>query len=943
MRRVLARRTHPTARPYWHWSSKADGTKTVCGPCQHLPSAISNVTAVVQLPAGTVTFLFTDIEGSTRLWESATDSMRLALERHDAIFRSAIEDNGGYVFATGGDGFAVAFNRVGQALATAAAAQAMLGAESWPEGVALRVRMAVHTGEASEREGDYFGPAVNLTARLTATAHGGQVVCSASTASLADSAVPLRSLGEHRLRDLAAAQQVFQVGEGTFPPLRSVDVVPTNLPTMRTEMIGRTEEIANLIALLEHERLLTLTGVGGVGKTRLALGVAAAVAPGYADGCWLVDLAPVAEGAEVPKALAAAVGAPVGDDQGLIDYMSERHMLLILDNCEHVIGDVADLIDAALVETGEIDVLATSREPLGLDGEVVRRVSSLSVPKPESSVDDALATASVRLFVERAVAVTETFALDDVTVGPVIDICRHLDGIPLAIELAAARVRSMPPSEVAGRLDERFRLLGGGSRRAQERHRTLLATVSWSHDLLSVAERTVFRRLAVFPASFTLDGAEAVVGHGDVDTDVVGSVLGLVDKSLVQFDPVEGRYRLLETLRQFAADRLGDSGETPATRERHARFYLDLVEHQAARFLGEDYISASVIVVPETENLRSAALWCIDEARFEELAALCRRALYFAIQSAPVDGITWRQQVLAHRDLLETRVIVEILGELAYLEVVGLGDYEGAAAHAEESVAFADDARVAHSAWGWAARSHVQVMTGRYEETVSNGERTLQLADAAEDTGTASIALCDIAAALAGLGRREESMIAAAEALRRAEECHHPVYVGAAVITSSASYLTQVETPDFNASLGVLAQRPEALDVGGTNNMWLDTFWGWTLMGLSESRALDHLVRAARTADQMNARHLSDLILRLLAIYFAAAGYVREAASLVRYVEANLRPYRIAAPGQAWVNTQIEEMGIAATSSDPSTGRRSDIMALVSRTAFSITQSERPD
>ena len=552
----------------------------------------------------------------------------------------------------------------------------MFRAESWSEGVEIRVRMAVHTGEASERDGDYFGPAVNLTARLMATAHGGQVVCSASTASLADPSVPLRSLGEHRLRDPASAQQVFQVGDGSFPPLRSVDVVPTNLPTMRTELIGRTDEVANFTALLEHERLLTLTGVGGVGKTRLALGVAAAVAPHYSDGCWLVDLAPVADGAEVPKALAAAIGAPVSDNQGLIDYMSGRYMLLVLDNCEHVIGDVSDLIDAVLAEAREIDVLATSREPLGLDGEVVRRVSSLAVPKPESNVEDALAAPSVRLLVERATAVTESFTLDDVTVGPVIEICRHLDGIPLAIELAAARIGSMPPSEVARRLDERFRLLGGGSRRAQERHRTLLATVSWSHDLLSTAERKVFRRLAVFPSSFTLDAAEAVVGPEDIDTDVVGSVLGLVDKSLVQFDPEEGRYRLLETLRQFAADRLADSGETIPTRERHARFFLELVNQQAARFLGVEYFSALTTVVPETDNLRSAALWCIDQASWEELASLCREGLYFAIQAAPVDGITWRQQVLAHRELLDPRVVVEILGELAYLEITGLGDYE---------------------------------------------------------------------------------------------------------------------------------------------------------------------------------------------------------------------------------------------------------------------------
>ena len=888
-----------------------------------------------------MTFLFTDIEGSTRLWESATESMRRALESHDAILRSAIDENDGYVFATGGDGFAVAFHRVGDALATALATQTKLAAESWPEGAVIRVRMALHTGEASERGGDYFGPAVNLTARLMATAHGGQIVCSRSTAGLADSSLTLRSLGEHRLRDLAAAQQVFQVGEGTFPPLRSVDAVPSNLPTMRTELVGRSDQIASLTSLLEHERLLTLTGVGGVGKTRLALGVAAAVAPNYPDGCWLVDLAPVADGAEVPKALAAAIGAPVSDDQGLIEYMSDRQMLVILDNCEHVISDVSDIMDLVLTGAGEVCVIATSREPLGLDGEIVRRVSSLSVPGPEASIEDALSTTSVLLFVERARAVTEGFSLDDVTVGPVVDICRHLDGIPLAIELAAARIRSMPPGEVARRLDDRFRLLSGGSRRAQERHRTLVATVAWSHDLLSTAEREVFRRLAVFPASFALDAAEAVVGGSqDAEIDVLSSVLGLVDKSLVQFDPEEGRYRLLETLRQFAADRLADSGETAATGERHARFFLELVTQQAARFLGEEYFSALTTVLPETDNLRSAALWCIDQARWEELAGLCREGLYFAIQAAPIDGITWRQQVLTHQEVLDPRIIVEILGELAYLEITGLGDYEGAAAHAEQSISLADQAGTAHSAWGWAARLHVLAMTGRYEDAISHGERALEVADATEDAGVANIVLNDLTAALAGLGRREESIAKAIEALRRADEREHPIYVSAAIITWSACYLTQVATPDFNASMDVLAQRPEGLQVGGTNGMWLDALWGWTLMGMGRPGAMDHLVRAARAADQISAPHLLDLVLRLLALQFADDGCATEAATLVHYAETNLRPYRIGAPGQVWIDGQIEQRAILRVQPDPSIVRRSDIMALVKRTASSVTQGQ---
>ena len=430
------------------------------------------------------------------------------------------------------------------------------------------------------------------------------------------------------------------------------------------------------------------------------------------------------------------------------------------------------------------------------------------------------------------------------------------------------------------------------------------------------------------------------MGPEDFETDVVESVLGLVDKSLVQFDPEEGRYRLLETLRQFAADRLADSGESTPTRERHARFFLELVNQQAGHFLGVEYFSALTTVVPETDNLRSAALWCIDEARWEELASLCREGLYFAIQAAPVDGITWRQQVLAHRELLDPRVIVEILGELAYLEITGLGDYGGASAHAEQSISLADEAGTAHSAWGWAARLHVLAMTGRYEEAISKGERALEIADATEDAGVANIVLNDLTAALAGLGRREESVAMAIEALRRADEHEHPVYVSAAIITWSACYLTQVTTPDFNASMDVLAQRPEGLQVGGTNGMWLDTLWGWTLMGMGRPGAMNHLVRAARTADQISAPHLFDLILRLLALSFADGGYAMESAALVRYSETNLRANRIGAPGQAWIDNQIKLRGIASTTSEPSTDKRSEIMALVLRTAYSLFQEQ---
>ena len=824
-------------------------------------------------PSGTLTFLFTDIEGSTRLWERSPRVMPVALERHDEILRSAMDDAAGYVFATGGDGFAVAFARATDALTAANEAQARLGAQIWPEEVRIRVRMGLHTGEATERGGDYFGPAVNRAARLMSTAHGGQVVCSRSTADLAEPSFALRSLGEHRLRDLAAAESVFQVGEGTHPPLRSVDAVPTNLPTMRTELIGRSEQVETLAGLTARERLITLTGVGGVGKTRLALAVAAAIAPGYEDGCWLVDLAPVADGVEIPMTVAAAVRAPVTQPDALVEFLADRRMVIVFDNCEHVIGAVADFTDALIAQAAEVRVIATSREPLGLDGEVVRRVDSLVVPNADVNSVEALDSPAVRLFVERAVAASDRFEFDDALAAAVVEICRRLDGIPLAIELAAARVRSMPPAEIARRLDERFRLLGGGSRRAHERHRTLLATVSWSYDLLSPTEKQVFRRLAVFPASFGLDAAEQIAGSDGSDAEVATSVLSLVDRSLVQFDPSQGRYRLLETLRQYAADLLGESGETARTRELHALYYLTLAESLEAPLNDDRYIEAMKVLLIDIDNLRATATWCVDQDRWTELAAFCERTLFFAIQKATVDGAAWRQQILDHRASLDGQIIVDALGQLAYLQVIGLGDPVAGEQSAQQSVAVADETGAVHSAWAGVALSFSAMLTGRSSDAVAEAEKALALADAAGDPATAVIALDNASAALAGLGETEKSADLCAEALRRAEASRHPLHIGSALITSSANYVTQVADPDFPASESIL-QRSIGLDVGGTNGMWLDMLWGWTLLGLGKPGAAEYLARSAREADQLAAPHLSDLVLRLLALVFVDHGYL---------------------------------------------------------------------
>ncbi len=776
-------------------------------------------------PSGTVTFLFTDIEGSTRLWDSAPELMRVALERHDSILRSAIEGREGYVFSTGGDGFAAAFARAGEAVAAAVEAQRELTAATWPEGATLRVRMGLHTGEAAERDGDYFGTAVNRAARLMATAHGGQVVCSRSTRDVASGVVAVRSLGEHRLRDLAAAEQVYQVVDDVFPPLRSVDVVPTNLPTTRTELLGRSTEVATLAALSARERLITLTGVGGVGKTRLALGVAAAVAPDYGDGCWLVDLAPVSDGDEVPLAAAAAMRAPVTDAAALVNYLGDRRMLVVLDNCEHVIGVVAELVDEILEAASEVHVVATSREPLGLDGEVVRRVNSLDTAADDATVEEALDTPAVRLFVDRAEAVADRFVLNDSTVGPVVEICHRLDGIPLALELAAARMRSMPPEEISRRLDERFRLLSGGSRRAQERHRTLAATVSWSHDLLSTADQAVFRRLAVFPASFDMDAAEAVATDDDGQWDVVDSLLGLVDRSLVQFDPERGRYRLLETLRQYAADRLADGGETERTRERHARYFLDLVEVQAEPLLDGRYQTAASILALELDNLRSMAMWCIDQAHWADLYLCCERSIIFLTQEAPADAVDWLQQVVDHRSDVDDQTIVDALGMLAWDQHNCLGDFARSKHSFSQSTEIADAQGLPHSAWAWTARGAQSLQEGRYDDALANGARGLELADARGPNTLGTINLAQASNALAAVGQTERAKEAVAEALRRAEREGHPLAIEAAIIVASANCLFGAE-PDFQSSMDVFSGHPDLFHLGSGNDQWLNAFFG---------------------------------------------------------------------------------------------------------------------
>ena len=586
-----------------------------------------------QLPTGTVTLLFSDIEGSTRLWGEAPDSMARALRRHDEVLRLAIERSGGYVFKTFGDAFCAAFPSAREAVQAAGHAQGSLASEPWPNEAVLRVRMALHTGECEERDGDYFGPALNRVARLQAVAHGGQVVLSRATTEMVRDHLPpglgLRDLGTHRLKDLGRPEEVFQLEieglDGEFPPLLSLDNpdLRHNLPEMVSSFVGRDDEVAALRQMVDESRLVTLTGAGGVGKTRLALQVAAELLDGSGDGVLLVELASVRDPEAVLAAVAGALGikeqAGRSIQEALLSALADQNVLVVLDNCEHLIGSCAKLADTVVRSCPKVHLLVTSRETLGIDGERVFRVPSLTVPaEGAEELSDLATSGAATLFVERARTLATGFILTNEAAPIVGAICRRLDGMPLAIELAAARLRSMSLSQLNDRLDQRFRLLTGGSRTALPRQQTLQAMVDWSYDLLNGFEQAVLRRMSVFIGGFELEAAESVCGFGDIeDFDVSGLLGSLVDKSLVVADTsaTTARYRLLETIRQYGAEKLVEMDEEAAgAHEAHATYYVGYVQVVAPNLTGRSQESWLTRLEEEYPNLSAAIEHLVADA-----------------------------------------------------------------------------------------------------------------------------------------------------------------------------------------------------------------------------------------------------------------------------------------------------------------------------------------
>jgi predicted ATPase/class 3 adenylate cyclase/DNA-binding CsgD family transcriptional regulator len=611
----------------------------------------SNV-GVSDLPTGTVTLLLADVEGSTRLWETQPDEMSAAVACLDQMLLDLVAARDGVrpVEQGEGDSFVIAFARASDALACALDLQRAPLAP-------LRLRIGIHTGEVRLRdEGNYIGPTINRTARLRELAHGGQTVLSGATELLVVDQLPadvsLTDLGTHPLRDLPRPERVVQLCHpdlrNEFPPLRTPNtLVAHNLPAQLTSFVGRQAEIESLREALATNRLVTLTGAGGAGKTRLAVQVAADLAAEYADGICYVDLAPITHPAVVPVTAARALGLPDRPGQSTIDtlqqHLRDRHLLLVLDNCEHLLDASASMVGALLGAAPRLTVLATSREPLGVTGEAGWQVPSLSLS------DDA-----IELFADRARLARTGFAIDDDNVGAVTEICRRLDGMPLAIELAAARVRTLSLTEIVDSLHDRFRLLTGGSRIAVRRQQTLRASVDWSHALLTDTERILFRRLAVFLGGFDLDAAQAVTGADGVQRyQVLDQLTLLVDKSLVVAENTGGptRYRLLETVRQYALEKLGESGEADAVRTRHRDYYTSMAALLDAP-ARTDYQQRLDQADVEMDNLRSALGWDLEESDTEGALALASslQPLWLA-RGRVLEGRAWYETVVGEGDL----------------------------------------------------------------------------------------------------------------------------------------------------------------------------------------------------------------------------------------------------------------------------------------------------
>lgn len=762
-------------------------------------------------PSGTVTFLLTDLEGSTRLWEQDPQAMKAAMVRHDELLEKTIAAHEGVVFARMGDGMAAAFATARDAISAAAAIQRALADEPWRTASPLRARIGLHTDEAVIVEGGYANRPINRCSRLMAAAHGGQVVISGTTEALVRDQLPegmgLVDLGEHRLRDLGRPTRVYQLNRGDgredFPPLQTLDSFPGNLPAQVSSFIGRQAEMSRVAAALGESRVVTITGVGGVGKTRLVLQVAADLLPCYREGAWLVELAPVRDPNGVADVLAAVFHLTARGSQSLedtlIEMLAQKQLLLVLDNCEHLLGAVARIVTRIERASPGVVVLATSREGLAIDGEQIIALPPLDTGEPGEEIERLVNTDAVCLFVERARHVMADFALTPSNAAAVVEVCQRLDGVPLAIELAAARVIALSPAELLRRLDRRFQVLAGGRRGAVERHATLRAAIDWSYELLGAAEQRLLARLAVFSGGATLEAIEEICSGDPVEREAVMDLLtGLVTRSLVvaEHHDMGTRYRLLETIRQYGEERLAECGEVETLRIRHAGFYAALLTRAVERFYGPDQAAWFREVNPERDNIRAALANAIDAgnaALAVQLVANHHQGLGASLSPVgevfPVPAARVLDMTAASHQPGYARVLMVAAWQAVWSAEYDIADQRCRQAMEAQRRLPPQGPRIDSDVC--ALQAQASVSAGAYADAVAAYVRAAELARADGYPGMAAMFLAfSVSSALLGGGDIEQATATAEESVALARQAGMPVAI---VLGLNALALTLVK------------------------------------------------------------------------------------------------------------------------------------------------------
>jgi predicted ATPase/class 3 adenylate cyclase len=774
--------------------------------------------------SGTLTFLSTDIQGSTELWERHPGLMPGALVRHDSILRATVEAHRGGVFKTTGDGMYAAFASAPAAVSAALAAQRTLLDEPWPTPQPLRVRMALHSGEAEARGGDYYGPPVNRVARILSAGHGGQILLSQAVERLVAERLPegasLHDLGSRSLKDLGRPERLFQLAApglpAEFPPLLTLDARPHNLPAQVTPLVGREDAVRAVRSLLLRPavRLVTLTGPGGIGKTRIALQVAADVIDAFKDGVLLVNLAPVQDPTLLASTIAQTLGVvPEGDElaeRALTDHLRNREMLLVLDNFEQLVV-AAPLVTELLQAAGALKILVTSQAALRLGGEHEVPIAPLQVPPQETSDPDMLyVNEAVTLFVQRARAVVPSFELTDANVAPIASITRQLDGLPLAIELAAARIKLFPPEAMLRRLDRALEFLSSRERDRPDRHRALRSAIGWSYDLLSEPERLVFERTSVFEGGFALESAEAVVGEPDGSLDVLEALASLVDKSLLRQTESAGeepRFERLRTIRTFARERLESRGETERWRRRHAEHFAELAEAmEPARAAGGDREVRAALEGLERDypNVRTALLWALDAGDAHLAVRLCQAlpALWVR-QGLFQEAEVWLGRLLALSESLSPIDRAHVLGFSGRLAQIRGDNSPDVIARFEESLRLyreaGDRKGVARSLMNLGnARSRA----GEYGQARALFEESLSLYRALDEPVGMNGALLNLGDAYRAEGDAERAIARFEEACELARQRRNEIGLAFALQYLGATRLQEGDAAGAEAVLG---------------------------------------------------------------------------------------------------------------------------------------------